>query len=83
MNDAVKKPARLNWLNLMTVVSAAILIGVEVIGIGIATGWALAVLFGLGKTIEYALQGVFGLAAVAFTVSFIRNAAKVEPLFDR
>jgi hypothetical protein len=83
MNDAVKKPARLNWLNLMTVVSAAVLIGVEVIGIGIATGWALAVLFGFGKTVEYALQGVFALAAVAFTVSFIRNAAKVEPIFNR
>jgi hypothetical protein len=83
MNDAVKKPGRFNWLNLMTVVSAAILTGVEVIGIGIATGWALAVLFGLGKTVEYGLQAVFALGALFFTVSFVRNAIKVEPIIER
>jgi hypothetical protein len=52
MNDAVQKRTRINWMNLSTIVSAAILIGVEVIGIGLATGWALAALFGFSKTIE-------------------------------
>jgi Flp pilus assembly pilin Flp len=83
MNDAVQKPARINWPNLITIVSAAILIGVEVIGIGIATGWALATLFSLGTAIEYALMAVFGLAALAFTWYFVRNAARIEPIIER
>ncbi len=83
MTDAVRKRARINWPNLITICSAAILIGVEVIGIGLATGWALATLFGLGKTIEAALMGIFALAAAYFTWSFVRNAAKVEPILER
>jgi len=83
MSNAVQKPARINWANLITIASAAILIGVEVIGIGVATGWALATLFGLGKTVEAVLMGVFALAAAYFTWSFIQNAAKIEPIMER
>lgn len=83
MNDAVQKPARINWTNFTTIASAAILIGVEVIGIGLATGWALAALFGLSKTIEAVLMAVFALGAGYFTWSFVRNAAKIEPIVER
>jgi hypothetical protein len=83
VTDTVKKPARINWTNLTTIVSAAILIGVEVIGIGLATGWALAALFGFGKTIEAVLMAIFALGAGAFTWSFVRNAARVEPIVER
>jgi hypothetical protein len=83
MNDAVQKRSRINWANLTTIVSAAILIGVEVIGIGLATGWALAALFGFGKTVEAVLMGVFALGAAYFTWSFVRNAAKIEPIVER
>ena len=83
MSDAVQKPARINWTNLTTIASAAILIGVEVIGIGLATGWALAALFGLSKTIEAVLMAVFALGAGYFTWSFVRNAAKSEPIVER
>jgi hypothetical protein len=83
MNDAVQKRGRINWPNLITIASAAILIGVEVIGIGVATGWALAMLFGLSKTIEAVLMGVFALAAAYFTWSFVRNAARIEPIVER
>lgn len=83
MTDTVKKPAKINWTNLITIVSAAILIGVEVIGIGLATGWALAALFGFGKTIEAALMGIFALGAGVFTWSFVRNAARIEPIVER
>jgi len=83
MNDAVQKRSRINWANLTTIVSAAILIGVEVIGIGLATGWALAALFGFSKTIEAILMGVFALGAAYFTWSFVRNAAKIEPIVER
>lgn len=83
MNDAVQKRSRINWPNLITIVSAAILIGVEVIGIGLATGWALAALFGFSKTIEAILMGAFALGAAYFTWSFVRNAAKIEPIVER
>jgi hypothetical protein len=83
MNDAVQKRGRINWPNLITIASAAILIGVEVIGIGVATGWALAMLFGLSKTVEAVLMGVFALAAAYFTWSFVRNAARIEPIVER
>ena len=83
MTDAVQKRARINWRNLITIVSAAILIGVEVIGIGLATGWALAALFGFGKMVEAGLMAVFALGAAAFTWSFVRNAARIEPIVER
>ncbi len=83
MTDAVQKRATINWKNLITIVSAAILIGVEVIGIGLATGWALAALFGFGKIVEAVLMAGFALAAAAFTWSFVRNAAKIEPIVER
>ena len=83
MNDAVQRRAKINWSNLVTIVSAAILIGVEVIGIGLATGWALAALFGFSKTIEAILMGAFALGAGYFTWSFVKNAAKIEPIVER
>ncbi|MBY0532938.1 MAG: hypothetical protein K2P86_13300 [Xanthobacteraceae bacterium] len=83
MNDAVQKRSKINWTNLVTICSAAILIGVEVIGIGLATGWALAALFGFSKTVEAALMSVFALGAAYFTWSFVRNAAKIEPIVER
>ena len=39
---------RINWLNVITVVSAAILIGAEVFGAAFAGSWAIATLFDLG-----------------------------------
>ena len=39
---------RIVWLNVITVVSAAILIGAEVFGAAFAGSWALATLFDLG-----------------------------------
>ena len=42
---------RILWINVMTVVSAAILIGAEVFGAAFAGNWAIAKLFGLGDTI--------------------------------
>jgi hypothetical protein len=42
-------PRRIVWLNVITVVSAAILIGAEVFGAAFAGSWALATLFDLGS----------------------------------
>ena len=39
---------RIVWLNVITVISAAILIGAEVFGAAFAGSWAIATLFDLG-----------------------------------
>jgi hypothetical protein len=84
-NAAVNKPKstakgrRIHWQNVMTVVSAAILIGAEVFGAAFAGGWAVANLFDLGPLGVHIMQGLFFAAGVAVMVSFLRNAKRVEP----
>jgi hypothetical protein len=77
------KSGRVIWINVVTVVSAAVLIGTEIIGAGYATGWALAGLFGIGDVGGYALSGLFSLAALFATALFLRNAVRIEPLVER
>ena len=49
MSTAPARPRRrIVWLNVVTVVSAAILIGAEVFGAAFAGSWAIASLFDLG-----------------------------------
>ena len=70
---------RVYWPSVVTVVSAAILIGAEVFGAAFAGGWALSILFGLETTGEHILQAVLFLLGVAIMVSFVRNAQRIEP----
>jgi len=81
MEKPVEKPAgrRIVWTNVMTVLSAAILIGAEVFGAAFAGGWALASLFDLGPTGGYVLRGLLFVLGLVVMVSFIRNARRVEP----
>ena len=74
---------RVNWTNVSTVISAAILIGTEIVGAGFATGWAIAGLFGLGNIGAYVLQGLFGLLAAYIIFKFVHHATKIEPFFVR
>ena len=85
MNTTVQKPAgsRINWLNVMTVGSAAILIGAEVFGAAYAGGWAVAMLLGLGDVGVLSLRVVFFVAGLAVMISFIRQASRVEPFTSR
>src|SRR5437868_13377327 len=46
------------WPSVVTVISAAILIGAEVFGAAFAGGWALASLFGLDASSAHILQSV-------------------------
>jgi len=71
------------WENVITVLSAAVLIGAEVFGAAFAGGWAIANLVGLGDTGVYVLQTIFFLAGVAVMISFVRSAMHVEPFFRR
>ena len=81
MNETVQNPSgrRIIWIHVLTVISAAILIGAEVFGAAFAAGWAFANLFALGDVGAHVLQVIFFLCGVAVMVQFIRAASKVEP----
>ena len=81
METAVQRPrgGRILWLNVLTVVSAAILIAAEVFGAAFAAGWAFSTLFHLGDYGAPVLQGIFFVIGVIVMLQFIRNARHVEP----
>jgi hypothetical protein len=81
MNQTVETPRarRIIWIHVLTVVSAAILIGAEVFGAAFAAGWAFANLFQLGEIGAHILQVIFFLCGVVVMAQFIRAARKVEP----
>jgi len=79
MSSSLSGDSRIAWQNVMTVISAAILIGAEVFGAAFAGGWAVANLFDLGPYGVHIMQGLFFLCGLAVMVAFIRNARQVEP----
>ena len=87
MNTTAETPARsrrIVWLNVLTVVSAAILIGAEVFGAAFAGGWAVASSLAsngldLGSYGTHIMQGIFFLCGIAVMVAFLRSAQRVEP----
>ena len=72
-------PRQIAWQSVITVVSAAILIGAEVFGAAFAGGWALAILFGLDDTGAHIMQGLLFLLGIAIMIGFIRGAQRIEP----
>jgi hypothetical protein len=74
---------RILWLNVITVLSAAILISAEVFGAAFAGGWAVANLFDFGPEGVRILQGIFLIAGIAVMIAFVRNAQSVEPFWSR
>ena len=79
MNRRSGGSGRIIWQNVLTVISAAILIGAEVFGAAFAGGWALASYLDLGSTGVPIVQGIFICCGIAVMVAFIRNARRVEP----
>jgi hypothetical protein len=83
--DATNTPSpaprkrRIHWLNVLTVISAAILIGAEVFGAAFAGSWALATLFELGSFGARVLDVLLLLIGLAVMVQFVRNAHQIEP----
>ena len=71
------------WPSVVTVISAAILIGAEVFGAAFAGGWALAILLGLEDTGAHILQAVLFAVGVFVMVAFVRAAQRVEPFTKR
>ncbi|AMJ61760.1 hypothetical protein [Bosea sp. PAMC 26642] len=73
---------RNNGRPLIMVVSLGILIAVELFGVALASGWALAGLFELGHIVGYVLMALFsGLAAYAM-FNLMRRVLKVEHMTD-
>lgn len=71
------------WPSVITVISAAILIGAEVFGAAFAGGWALAILFGLDTLGAHILQAILFVIGVLIMISFVRGARRVEPFTRR
>ena len=73
------RPRRIFWKNVLTVVSAAILISAEVFGAAFAGSWAIANLLALGSIGARMLDGAFVLCGIVVMVQFVRAAQRVEP----
>lgn len=86
--DATNTPSpaprkrQIHWLNVLTVISAAILIGAEVFGAAFAGSWALATLFELGSFGARVLDVLLLLVGLAVMVQFVRNAHRIEPFTE-
>jgi hypothetical protein len=78
-SNPIQRRRRILWLNVLTVVSAAILISAEVFGAAFAGSWAIASLFALGGFWARILDGLFVLCGIFVMVQFVRAARHVEP----
>ena len=76
-------PRQIAWQSVITVISAAILIGAEVFGAAFAGGWAVASYLDLGPYGVHVMQGIFFLCGLAVMTTFVRNARRVEPFTTR
>jgi hypothetical protein len=83
MNAPSSSSRRIVWPSVITIISAAILIGAEVFGAAFAGGWAIAVLLGLGDQGAHILQAVLFALGVLVMSAFIRGAQRVEPFTKR
>ena len=79
------------WPSVITVISAAILIGAEVFGAAFAGGWALALLLPpeslylpfTQETWAHIVQAVLFGIGVIIMVAFVRGAQRIEPFTRR
>ena len=83
MSNTTGKGRQIIWIHVLTVVSAAILIGAEVFGAAFAAGWAFANLFSLGEYGVHILQALFFILGAIVMVQFLRAARKIEPFTKR
>lgn len=71
---------QINSRNLLTLVSALVLVGVELFGAALAAGWAIAGLFQLGNAVGYALMAIFCMGAAYGLYLFALRALSIEPI---
>ncbi len=75
---AEKKP--INWQNLITLVSLAILVGTELTVMTWAAGWALGGIFELPPLFRRIFEVAGFAAGVAGLYYFMRTAVKADPI---
>jgi hypothetical protein len=91
MNAHPAGSRQIYWPSVITVISAAILIGAEVFGAAFAGGWALAILLPpeslllpfTQETWAHIVQAVLFGIGVVIMVAFIRAAQRIEPFTRR
>lgn len=69
-----------NWTNLLTLISLAVLVGTEFAGISWAAGWALGGWLQLSELISHALEILFVVLGLVVLFFFMRQAVKYEPI---
>ena len=74
------EPKPIHWQNAVTIVSVAILVGTELVGVSWAAGWALGGMFQLPPVVSTALEIISGLFGMVLVYYFVRAALKVEPI---
>lgn len=81
MSQTATAPAsgRIRWTTLLTIISAAILLGTETVGVSLAFSWAMAGWLGLGDLGTKILEAVGLVLGIAAVVWFYRRAVQVEP----
>jgi len=83
MNKTAETPKkrRILWLHVLTVVSAAILIGAEVLGAAFAGGWALENLTGIGDRLVSILHFLVSLFGVDLNIPAAAGVFVLQALF--
>lgn len=74
---------RTNWRTNVMVFSLGILIAVELFGVALASGWALAGMFDLGHVVAYILMAVFSGFAAYGMLNLMRRVMKYEHVGGR
>jgi hypothetical protein len=72
---------RIAWQNVLTVVSAAILIGAEVFGAAFAGGWALENITGLGNLVIETVISILALFGVDLAASSRAGVILLQVIF--
>ena len=73
-------PKPINWRNALTIISVAILVGTELVGVSWAAGWALGGIFQLPRAFSLAFEIAGGLFGMVMLFYFVRAALRVEPI---
>jgi hypothetical protein len=73
-------PKPINWRNALTIISVAILVGTELVGVSWAAGWALGGIFQLPRAFSLVFEIAGGLFGMVMLFYFVRAALKVEPI---
>ena len=81
LSDVIVRKRRINWRNLLTVISVTVLVGTEVLAAALAGGWALAGLLDQGPLVEYAFMAAFTVLGLWGMTKFVRSALAIEPIF--